>query len=71
MKIASYQQKEFFLDKCIVAYKEKRILFKRVNCYQTEIINQLEDYECYWNNHLNSYDKSIRTQQWMVDGILQ
>ena len=43
MKIAIHYRKRLFTDRWIAFCEEQKILYKIVNCYDTDIISQLED----------------------------
>ena len=64
MKIAIHDNPGSFSDRWITYCLENKIDFKKVNCYHTDIINQLDDCDgLMWNWNQNDYKAALFARQ--------
>lgn len=64
MKIAIHHREGSFSEQWISYCKENAISFKIVNCYDSDIINQLQDCDALmWHHHHNNYRDALFAKQ--------
>lgn len=64
MKIAIHYSKDTFSDLWIEYCKEKKILYKIVNCYDNDIIKHIEDCDVLlWHHHHANYKDALFAKQ--------
>ena len=64
MKLAIHQEKDSFSDRWIQYCEEKSIAFKIVNCYDSDIISQLEDCDgVMWHWNQNDFKAALFARQ--------
>lgn len=64
MKIAVHDNPGSFSDRWITYCVENKVDFKKVNCYDTDIINQLDDCDgLMWNWNQNDYKAALFARQ--------
>jgi glutathione synthase/RimK-type ligase-like ATP-grasp enzyme len=64
MKLAIHQTKGIFTDSWVQYCRDQNVPFKMVNCYESDIISQLDDCDgLMWHSNLNDYKVALFARQ--------